>query len=55
MLFAAAGWQQHGDDSTGAAALPKNETETAKPEAKKPQAASRIAGQASKLWNYGRF
>jgi hypothetical protein len=51
--FAAAKWQQRGADSAAAAGLPKNTPKTATLAAKKTQAASRIAGEASKFWNYG--
>jgi hypothetical protein len=39
-------------DSAAAAGLPKNEPKTATLAAKKTQPACRIAGQASKRWNY---
>jgi hypothetical protein len=53
--FAAAEWQQRGADSAGAGGLPKNKSETACFAAKKTQPVRRSAGQASKLWNCGRF
>jgi hypothetical protein len=53
--FVAAGWRQHGGDSAPLATLPKNEPKAAKLVAEKTQPASRNAGQASKVWNYGRF
>jgi hypothetical protein len=47
----AAAWRRFG----GRAALPKNQPETEPFAAKKTQPACRSAGQASKVWNYGRF
>jgi hypothetical protein len=44
----AAAWRGFG----GGAGLPKNEPKTATLAAKKTQPACRIAGQASKRWNY---
>jgi hypothetical protein len=35
--------------------LPQNQPKTARPAAKMTQQASRSAGHASKLWNYGPF
>jgi hypothetical protein len=53
--FAAAEWQEGGADSAAASGLPKIKPETACFAAKKTQPVCRSAGQASKLWNYGRF
>jgi hypothetical protein len=53
--FVAGRRQQDGADSAGCHRLPKNKPKIEKRAAKKPQRASRIAGQASKRWKYERF